>query len=263
MTHETVMDEPSKPLPTFLIIGAQKSGTRWLRHNIGCHPSAFVADHEIEFFNHHFDRGVEWYAAQFAGWSGEPAVGEATPGYMFHADQPEAVASRIEQTLGPDVALIALLRDPVERARSSYVHHLLRERIDPDVDPISFLGSLDPDTDPLGIVTGGWYGRSLETFAKRFDRLLVEFHCDIATSGEELFVRALEHIGIDDPWIPVDFHEVRFSGVAQVERKHPGHPILSLGDDELRDVVMHDAGSDDTARLEAIIGRPAPWTTTP
>ena len=65
--------EPLAPLPTFLIIGAQKSATRWLRLNMGLHPSVFTAGREIEFFNNHtrFEaEGVEWYREQFSGWSG-------------------------------------------------------------------------------------------------------------------------------------------------------------------------------------------------
>jgi hypothetical protein len=244
-------------LPTFLIVGAQKSGTRWLRYNLGCHRSVFTADHEIEFFNHHYDKGTDWYRTQFEGWDGQPIVGEATPGYMFHADDPVVVAERIEATLGRDTALVALLRDPVERARSSYAHHLLRDRIDPDADPIEYIASLDPATDELGIVSGGWYGRSLEPFAERFERLLIEFHSDIADGAEALFVRVLEHLGLDDPWVPADLHDVRFSGVAQIERRFPDHPILSIRDDELREVV---AGAySDTELLAQIAGRPVPW----
>ena len=80
------MDSHELPLPTFLIIGAQKSATRWLRLNLGLHPDIFSARRELEFFNNG-DRveraGLVSYRAQFEGWSGEPFVGEATPGYMF------------------------------------------------------------------------------------------------------------------------------------------------------------------------------------
>lgn len=78
------MGEHELPLPTFLIIGAQKSATRWLRLNLGLHPDIFTAGREIEFFNSakQFDQGTSWYRQQFEGWDGERFVGEATPGYM-------------------------------------------------------------------------------------------------------------------------------------------------------------------------------------
>src|SRR5690349_3233083 len=113
------------PIPTFLIIGAQKSATRWLRMNLGEHPDVFAASREIEFFNSkRFERdGVDWYRAQFDGWSGERIVGDATPGYMFWRHRPDVMAERMHETV-PDVRLIAILRNPVDRAHSAVLHHV-------------------------------------------------------------------------------------------------------------------------------------------
>ncbi|MFL6241785.1 MAG: sulfotransferase, partial [Acidimicrobiia bacterium] len=68
------------PLPTFLIIGAQKSATRWLRHNLGRHREIYTSPYELGFFNspkRFATLGVDWYRAQFEGWNGERIVGEA------------------------------------------------------------------------------------------------------------------------------------------------------------------------------------------
>ena len=94
------MGERELPLPTFLIIGAQKSATRWLRLNLGLHPDIFSAGREIEFFNSakHFEQeGTTWYRQQFDGWEGEPSVGEATPGYMFWRHRPVVMAERVDK----------------------------------------------------------------------------------------------------------------------------------------------------------------------
>ncbi len=249
------------PLPTFAIVGAQKSGTRWLRKNLGAHRSVFTVDREVEFFNHHFDEGLDWYRAQFEGAADGMAIGEATPGYMFHVDDPALVAQRMHGSLGPDLAVVAILRSPVERVRSSYVHHLRRDRIDPDASPLTFLSELDPDHDDLGIVSGCWYGRSLQPFAERFERLHIEFHSDIAVDAEALYVRVLEHIGVDDPWVPAALHDVVFSGRAQVAKKFPDHPIFEVSDGELAEAI----GSrlfDDGELLEQIAGRAVPWIRT-
>ena len=48
---ETRMSSRELPLPTFLIIGAQKCATRWLRFNLGLHPDVYVAPTELSFFN--------------------------------------------------------------------------------------------------------------------------------------------------------------------------------------------------------------------
>jgi len=104
------MSSPEPPLPSFLIIGAQKSATRWLRYNLGLHPEIFTPRYELKFFNSpiYHELGVEWYRAQFKGWTGEPIVGEATPSYMIWKHTPGRVARRIRETV-PEVRLIAIL----------------------------------------------------------------------------------------------------------------------------------------------------------
>jgi hypothetical protein len=103
-------------LPNFVLIGALRSGTTSLARQLGAHPDVFVAlQKEVRFFNRYFDRGVEWYRKQFAGAGTELAVGEATPTYMYD----EQAMARIADLL-PDVRLIAILRDPVDRAYSHY-----------------------------------------------------------------------------------------------------------------------------------------------
>ena len=66
-------DDARPPLPTFLIVGAQKSATRWLRLNLGLHPAVFTAARELEFFNNgdrYRELGTDWYREQFDGWDG-------------------------------------------------------------------------------------------------------------------------------------------------------------------------------------------------
>ena len=54
----------AQPLPTFVILGVQKSATRWLRWNLGLHPDVFTAASEVGFFSGagKFAKGAEWYA---------------------------------------------------------------------------------------------------------------------------------------------------------------------------------------------------------
>ena len=147
------MELLAPPLPTFLIIGAQKSATRWLRLNLGLHPSVFTASRELEFFNNrerYQDLGTSWYRDQFEGWAGEAIVGEATPGYMFWRHHPEVVAERIQETL-PDVRLIATLRNPIDRAQSAMVHHIEGGTLPPDSVLIDLVRATPPERDRLGM----------------------------------------------------------------------------------------------------------------
>jgi hypothetical protein len=108
-------------LPDFAVIGAAKSGTTFLYHLLTQHPlvqpAAFKEPH---YFNFVFeDEGVEWYRRCFPQprWvNGRRAItGEASPGYLFHPLVPERMAQVV-----PQVRLIALLRNPVDRTFSAY-----------------------------------------------------------------------------------------------------------------------------------------------
>src|SRR4051812_25375637 len=112
-------------LPTFYIIGAMKSGTSALHQSIAAHPSVFMATpKELHFFveDRNWERGVEWYAEQFAAANGASAVGEASVTYTqmpFRGGVPARMAS-----LTPDARIIYLVRQPVERMLSHYRFNL-------------------------------------------------------------------------------------------------------------------------------------------
>jgi hypothetical protein len=113
------------PLPNFIIVGAAKAGTSSLAHWLRGHPEAFVVpEKELYFFEHdeRWAQGVDWYRAQFAEAGEARAVGEATPNYMFRFEAAERMASVV-----PGARLIALLREPGDRAYSHYWHWRLRK----------------------------------------------------------------------------------------------------------------------------------------
>jgi hypothetical protein len=114
----------SRPLPDFLIIGAQKAATTALYRYLASHPSVRPAIRkEIHYFDLQHGRGERWYRGHFPRRPDSPGstppfiTGEATPYYLFHPLVPGRVAD-----LAPDVKLIAMLRDPVRRAISHYYH---------------------------------------------------------------------------------------------------------------------------------------------
>ena len=104
--------------PHFLGIGTQKGGTSSLYHLLKLHPHVHLpASKEQHYFTTHYQRGDSWYGEQFAEALPGQVRGEITPYYLFHP----AVAERIHR-YRPSMLLIALLRDPVERALSQYFH---------------------------------------------------------------------------------------------------------------------------------------------
>lgn len=106
-------------LPEFLGIGAQRSGTTSLFTFLAEHPNVFPSFRkEVHFFDIHHDRGESWYRSNFAlarqlrpGYT----TGEATPNYLAHSEAPQRAFDLV-----PEAKLIALLRDPVDRAFSSW-----------------------------------------------------------------------------------------------------------------------------------------------
>jgi hypothetical protein len=247
------MEQPAPPLPTFLIIGAQKSATRWLRLNLGLHPAVFAASREIEFFNNrdrYQEQGTAWYREQFDGWNGEAIVGEATPGYMFWRHHPDVVAGRIDETLA-GVRLIATLRNPIDRAQSALVHHIEYKTLPPDAVLLEHVRATPPEKDKLGIIVGGLYAASLEPYKERFgDRLLVVLHDDVDDDPRGVYDDALRHVGATPDFVPPDFERVRFSH-QQHASSEPGRRPLTL--EERRELWTYYA--DDVARLEQLIGR--------
>jgi hypothetical protein len=108
-----------RPLPDFLIIGAQKAGTTSLHAYLAQHSRVVPpVTKEVHFFDHEFGCGTDWYRAHFQKARGNGYVtGESTPYYLFHPLAPE----RVVETL-PECLLIVLLRDPVDRAFSHHNH---------------------------------------------------------------------------------------------------------------------------------------------
>lgn len=109
-------------LPDFLIVGAMKAGTTSLAAWLRAHGEVFMpADKELHFFDRFWDRGVDWYRAQLAEAPPGSRAGEATPEYMVHS----TYLARISAVV-PNVLLIALLRNPIDRAWSQYRHMVAR-----------------------------------------------------------------------------------------------------------------------------------------
>ena len=117
------------PAPVFMI-GAMKSGTSALFDALTHHPNIHenipqpgepkFFSKEVHFFNHYnrLRGGREEYEQHFAEWPAGHYHIDATPEYIFVPH----VAQRVLKMYGPDVKIVAVLRDPVERAASHWRH---------------------------------------------------------------------------------------------------------------------------------------------
>ena len=252
-------DAELPPLPTFLIIGAQKSATRWLRSNLGEHPDVWAVENELSYFDsdRRYALGPDFYRAQFAGWSGQPFVGEGTPGYLMARNDPATVAARIAATV-PDVRLLAVVRDPVDRAQSALIHHIRYGRLRPGTDLLSYVRAHPDASDPLGVVAGGWYAASLEPFVTRFgDQLMVVVHDDIRNEPAAVFERALAHVGAAPGFVPSGLAEVRFSNRSPSGEAVAGETTLTS--EERAELATY--FTEDRHRLEDLLGRDlSAWT---
>ncbi|WP_157867384.1 sulfotransferase domain-containing protein [Gloeothece citriformis] len=123
-----------RTLPDFIIIGAQKSGTSSLYSYLSQHPQLVPSfKKELHFFDgglhpdvDNFEKGEAWYRAHFfqkRNTSDNRKAFEATPSYIFNPLAPQRISELI-----PEVKLIAVLRNPRERAISHYFHETRRDR---------------------------------------------------------------------------------------------------------------------------------------
>jgi len=131
---------PIRKLPDFLIIGAEKAGTTSLYEYLNQTPRVVRSRFkEIDFFNAHYAKGIHWYRACFPSKIKYPSkkylTGESSPGYMFHP-----LASKRVQKFIPNVKIIIILRNPIDRAYSHYKMSIAQGR-----EKLSFENAIDAE----------------------------------------------------------------------------------------------------------------------
>ncbi|MDG4780904.1 sulfotransferase [Micromonospora sp. WMMD961] len=135
-----------RPLPDFLVIGGQRCGTTSLYHHLAAHPRVRVASgKELQYFSVHHGRGARWYRGHFPRLAPDQRTFEASPYYLFHPSVPQRVAATL-----PQARFVALLRDPVQRAYSHYLHTRSY-----GLEPLSFVDALDAEEERLARATRG------------------------------------------------------------------------------------------------------------
>ncbi|MCW0234952.1 MAG: sulfotransferase domain-containing protein [Ferrovibrio sp.] len=185
-------------MPTFMVLGAQKAGTTWLHECLQEHPAVFMPQiKELHFFSraedNRFSRrhlGFDWYLAQFSDAAGKVA-GEATPDYMFYP----YVAKELHE-FNPDLKLIFMLREPVDRAYSAY---WMWRRHTPDLPPFEDVITRHPE-----FLDRGRYFTQISRFLELFPReqIFVAIYERATAHPEEFFKSLFTFLKIDPTFVP-------------------------------------------------------------
>jgi LPS sulfotransferase NodH len=134
---------PLRGLPSLLILGAQRSGSTSLFNYLVQHPDVLPPlGKEIHYFDLHYQRGLNWYRGRFPyahRLRGGTLTLDASPYYLLHPLAPARAARLL-----PGVKLVALLRNPVERALSHYQHEVRGGR-----EPLPFDSAIEHEIERL------------------------------------------------------------------------------------------------------------------
>jgi hypothetical protein len=246
--------DEARMLPSFLIIGGQRCGTTSLYRYLSEHPDVHPGlVKEIQFFTLNYGKGVDWYRSQFPPESVGGHSFDASPYYLFHPAAPERASGLL-----PDARLIALLRNPVDRAFSHYQHN-----VGNGLEDLGFEEALEAEESRLAgdpgysgaahrrysYVARGMYEPQLARWLDRYDRsalkVLVseEFFADPAGS----FAGVLRFLRLREFDLP--------SYQAYTRRgRWDGPPLSPETRRRLQEVFR-----EPNRRLEALLGRSLPW----
>ncbi len=106
-----------------IIVGAMKAGTSSLAFHMNNHPSISMPLEEVHFFDleSNFNKGYEWYENIFSEYNEDNLIGEKTPTYCYLEKVPQRIYD-----YNPEVKLIWIFRNPINRAYSNYWHSVKR-----------------------------------------------------------------------------------------------------------------------------------------
>lgn len=257
--------------PSFLLVGAQRCGTTSLYKALISHPHVMrpIMTKGVNYFDDNYHRGMKWYLGYFPTQAAArrrsptaenlPGIFEASGYYMHHPHAPR----RIVETL-PSVKIVAMVRDPVQRAYSAYKHEFARgfetelferaleledERIQPELATMLADEGYQSDTyRHQAYRRRGHYAEQLREFIAQLgrDQVHIVESERFFTEPEAEYGRLLEFLELPTKW-PVSFD--RFNA-------RPGSGLSPQIESELRQqFAPHDE------ELAHLLGRAPAWRT--
>ena len=219
-------------MPNFLIIGAMKSGTTALYYYLEQHPEIYMSPvKEPNFFSSQEQENaadtvthIKTYQNLFRGASGKKAMGEASHSYLY---EPGA-AAEIRRYV-PEAKLIAILRKPIDRAYSHFLH-MVRSGTEPLDD---FAQALQEDEEGIhkertfqDYIGRGLYYDQLRRYFSRFPREQVRVYLyeDLRDAPISTVQDVFRFLDVNDSFVPD----------VSVRRNVSGHPKNKILDGLLR-----------------------------
>jgi hypothetical protein len=196
-------------LPNFMCIGAAKSGTTTLYDILKQHPEIFIPRFkEPHFFDipENYKNGIKWYEKSYFSKANKKIIADFTPSYLFDPHSPE----RIYKQLGKNIKFLVILRNPVDRAYSHYLHSLRdeyeyldfisvlkieKERLDKYAKESDYLSYLQHSYFHQGLY-GEMVARYLKFFSlKQF--LFIHFEEDLLRNKKQTIIKILDFLEVD------------------------------------------------------------------
>jgi hypothetical protein len=239
--------------PTFLILGAPRSGTTFLFQALAASPQVYASPVKEPLY-FYAPPGGKWprpematdqYQNLFDGARPGQQCGEASTLYLYDS----RAAERIAEVL-PDAKMIAILRDPVERAFSHYTLHRMvhRESSKTFTDAIAAEenGSLEGGHPAFMYLRLGLYGEQIRRYLDRFPReqLLFIRYRDLSRDPARVIRRTLEFLGVSPVTGEASLARVnaaktyRVPGLAPLLESPAGKWLRARTPQRLRDAVQ-------------------------
>jgi len=199
-------EDPDSPrLPDVVGIGAEKCGTTSLHYYLRAHPEIGVQRvKETRFFalSGTWHRGVEWYMRQFP--RGKRVLVESHGGGYTAYPREQGVPERIRSTV-PDARLLYLVRDPIDRLVSRWVHTYSNSDEDRPIDEALL------DFDDVEYVPQSLYYSQIERFLPYFprERFLIVDHSDLLHDRRGTLRSVFASLGVDPGFWSDEFEIIR------------------------------------------------------
>ena len=208
-----------KNKPNFIVIGAMKSATTSLYTYLKQHPEIFMTKIKEPMFFNHYKQNLDYkvlgskskklttledYWLMFEDVSSEKAIGEASPAYIYNKKAPHLIKENLQ-----NVRIIAILRQPVDRAYSNYLHVVRADKENSN----SFEESIEKEQERINekwsplyhYIEKGYYSDQLQRYYDLFpsEKIKVYLFEDIIKSPKETlkdifkFLEVNENVEID------------------------------------------------------------------